>query len=318
MRHLPTWCVVVSLAGCGGGYADYWTDDAVAPSMSGVEPATIESLLGGQQVVISGSGLASTQTVVIGDRNAEIIEATAQSVTVRVPARSAGGGAVDLALVTDNGLARLSDGLVYNTPINEFVADEVASLAVLLVDCPIEAWALWDDEWYPVLWCGVEQGYASASAMGGGSLQRGYAGDVGGLTPLSTLPSAGELAVWGPDDRRPPKLPVRYGTYAPGDTIALTTPRDFARDVDFAEQRLDMVAQYYSWYDLVESEGTFASTYDDAQCWTGDYNIDGAEGSELILDEEVEGVGAALIGLWIEEDVDGSSELSEGITGAAR
>ena len=224
---------------------------------------------------------------------------------------------MDVAVASEAGIARLVGGLSYQTPIDDFVVDEVASLAVVLVDCPVEAWSLWDDEWYPVMWCGLEQGYASGAGVVSSGHQRGYAGDIGKLTPLSSLPAPGAVAVWGPEERALPKLPDRYGSFQAGDRISLTTPRDFDRDVAFATQRLDMLSRYYSWWDGVVDYGTTATTFDEQQCYLADYDIDSASGDELVLTEEAAGAATVWTGLWIEEEVEGEPWYDEGHTGAA-
>ncbi|MBW2255479.1 MAG: IPT/TIG domain-containing protein [Deltaproteobacteria bacterium] len=92
------------LAGCGTApYPDYWEDEGPAPTVTGVAPDSVDNVFGGQEIVLSGSGLASTTTVVIGSRNATILETTATSVTVEVPPHVPGGGVVEVAVVTEDG-----------------------------------------------------------------------------------------------------------------------------------------------------------------------------------------------------------------------
>ena len=109
------------LLACGTSpYEDYWT--GAGPTLSAVSPQAIEGLVGGQEVVLSGTGLSTARTVVIGQRNAEILSATEGDVTVVVP-QQVGPGAKDVVVVTDegDGSRRLGQGEYDATPYLELL-----------------------------------------------------------------------------------------------------------------------------------------------------------------------------------------------------
>ena len=64
----------------------------------------------------------------IGDRNAEIISTDGSFIEVVVPANTAGGGAVDVVLATEDGMTRLVEGFTYNSLGSDWWRNENASV----------------------------------------------------------------------------------------------------------------------------------------------------------------------------------------------
>ncbi len=288
-------------------YPEYWDANA-GPSVASVSPDSVDSLAGGDTVRIQGSGLSGTRTVVVGTRNASIVEATDGYVDVLLPAGAPGGGAVDVAVVTDAGVGQLEGGFTYAIRGQEFWTDEVASATLYKVDCPVEVWsqASPQAEWEYSYWCGVEFGYAGAYAFDGSGPQPGFSGDQADFVELSTLPAVGEVEVWEPGARRPPAVPYLYGVHADGEYISITTPRDFGRDLDIIAEREEMLRSYYYWY----------QEYPEAFTWNGPvvgvYGPDGCYEQDLYVtdgyDEVLEVDGApgqasgVILGYHVTED----------------
>jgi hypothetical protein len=306
------------LAGCAiAPYPEYWPEEASQPTISSISPQSVEGMAGGQTLSITGTRLSGTRTVVIGDRNAEVLETTASEVRVLVPPNTAGGGAVDLVLATDGGMARSVEGFTYGSVGSGWWQDEAASLALVRMDCPIEAWAVSAGDWYPMYWCGVEMGYGWGNGVIGTEAQPGFAGDLSDLHPLSALPPGGASAYWGPGEARPLALPGRYGSNTAGDSISVLAQRDFADDLAFVEERMELLADYYSWYDDVVSTEPVAALFDSESCWLADASVLEGDGQTLGLDEAVEGAVGLWLGYSVVEDYEGTDYVYDGYTSTA-
>ena len=70
------WWPLLLLAGClsPDPYPDYFDDPDAAPHIDGLQWTPQPGSLGGQELVITGKRLAGTATVLIGSRNAEILD----------------------------------------------------------------------------------------------------------------------------------------------------------------------------------------------------------------------------------------------------
>src|SRR5690606_14169375 len=124
-------------------------------------------------------------------RNATIVDATDSSVTVTLPTGLPGGGDVDVAVVTDEGQVVADDAFHWTVPAEDLIVDEVASVALVRLDCPVDIDATLDTETYPLLWCGLSVGEAFASGWIGLGQQQGTAGELADLGRLSILPAVG-------------------------------------------------------------------------------------------------------------------------------
>ncbi len=286
--------LLLLLAGCGRApYSDYWEDPDAFPVIDSVEPAELESRNGGDEITIRGEHLSETRTVVIGGRNAKILSTEDDLATVETPTLGAGPSAVEVALVTTDGMVRLEEGLTYAP--TAFSADERTSVALWSVDCPAEVWATNPaDELVPLEFCGPAQGRAGARGFVTPSVQSGYAGDLAGLIPLSTLPPEGEIRAIGPGESAGYSPPLLFEPIPAGDLITITTPRSFGRDVDAV---VDQIARL----EANHSQGAWAGAepivriFDDEVCWIDDFAVVGAEGPSLTLDGDITGA----VGLWI-------------------
>jgi hypothetical protein len=303
---------------CSSPFTDYWPDETAHPSITTIEPTSISGMLGGQTITIQGTQLSSTKTVVIGDRNAEILSATDSTVEVVVPANTAGAGAVEVVLVTEGGMARATEGLTYSSLGNDWWAMENASVIAGRLDCPVEAWALAPgEEWTSLLWCGFEMGYSWGNAVVGKENQAGFAGDLSGFHPLSALPPTGESFYWGIDDEGPLRLPNRYSPFLASDSISLHAPRNFEDDLTFIDHRIDQLELYYNWWNDVVSLYPTVAFYDDDSCWLGEASLETVSPTSLIVDAGASGATGLLLGYGIEEDYDGEAYYSEGFTSSA-
>ncbi len=275
-RSLP---VLLVLSACGSPpLPDYFDPELAGPSITGVSPASVDTTTGGQQVVIAGSGLSEVQTVVFGTRNATVVEATGSSLTVIVPPFVGGGGPVEVALATDQGVARLDGAFTYNAPASEFTRGEDVSVSITVEECPIEVTALGpggaDSR---VWWCGLEAARVSARAWKGAGLQSGYAGELSPTGALSALPEVGRSRLVAPGDEVS-LPPGEFFDFLPeGARIRVQTDRDWDSAFDWiAERRALRAATLAS-----EASVTASSTYvvggvaDEAVCFTQLDVIDG-------------------------------------------
>jgi hypothetical protein len=306
-------------------YPDYWEPGA-GPSITAVSPASTTALAGGETVRIDGSGLAQATTVVVGTRNATIVDATDSYLDVTLPAGAPGGGEVDVAVVTPEGMAYAEGVFSYDIRGHEFWTDEVASATLYKIDCPVEVWSQGSPqaEWEYSYWCGVEFGYAGAYAFYGTGRQPGFSGDQADMVELSTLPPVGTVQVWEPGARRPPGVPYLYGLHVDGETIGITTPRDFERDLDIIAGREDMLRDYYYWYqeypEAVEFHGPVAGVYGPDACYEQELPITGGSGDLLSLEGAPGEATGMLLGYAITEDYGhGPSHVYEytGVVGTA-
>ena len=301
-------------------YEDYWPDAGAAPQITGLEPAYTGSLRGGGELRVQGSRLANATTVIVGGRNAEILESNATELKVLLPDGPVGGGSVNVSVVTDDGMDTLDKGFRYETPLGETVSDELISAVLVRLDCPIESWAISeeDDQWYPIWWCGLEMGEAWALGWSGAGGQSGFAGDLAGYAEISSLPEEGEVAVWGPGERRPPLAPEVYSSHAEGESVSVTTPRDFARDIAFLENQYDLLSYRYYWYeDIVDWSGPQVTLWDDDTCWVEDLPVTDGEGNLLSVEGATAGATGAWLGFSITEDWNGENYEYEGVSGTA-
>ena len=283
---------------CKGAVApDYWSDESPGPEILGLLPGSVPGLVGGDRVVLNGLHLETAQTVVFGGRNGRILDTTGAAVTVELPAGPAGGGAVAVSVVTDHGQTTLEDGFSYTTPAMEFLEDEVASVAITRLDCPIVAYTLWLDDldWYPLLWCGMEMGELWSEGWWGSGGGRGMAGDLAGVGRMSGLPARGLVKVWGPGEVRPEGPPEMFGAHTEDERIRITTARDFSWDLSFVAARVAEVERTYPWIDDVQSiRSPLLALFDD-QGWLGDVSVTGGNGRVI----QVEGASQGATGGWL-------------------
>jgi hypothetical protein len=297
--------VPLLLVGCDRNpYDMYWGDDAVGPALDGVSPLSADSLLPGGTLTLSGASLGGTQTVIIGGRNAVVQSASATEVVVDLPAGPAGGGVVDVVVVTDQGYDLLEDAFAWRPPGAEVWADEAASATVRRLDFAPDYWCSdvvtegGIDNWT----CGIDLTIVDGEAFWGPTGQPGLAAELAGVGRLADLPAAGGYALLGPGEGAA-AAPRLYGVHTSQEAIGLTTPRDLTRDVDgLAELEADVDA-LYAWSDAITGyDGPVADLYDDAGCYLGTADVTGAAGSVLTLTGETGGVaGVALQTIGVEE-----------------
>lgn len=310
---------LLALACSSSTFPDYWPDESKHPVISAISPESVSGMLGGQMITIEGSLLSTTKTVVIGDRNAEIVSASDSAVEILVPANTGGGGAVDIVLATDDGMARSVEGFTYDSLGDGWWGNENASVIAGRLECPVEAWALAPgEEWTSLLWCGFEMGYSWGNSVIGKEKQAGFAGDLSGFHPLSALPPEGEAAFWDVDDEKPLGLPSRYSPFIAGDAINLLTARDFEDDLAFVDHRMEQLEEYYNWWDSVTALYPIIAFYDDDSCWLGEASIEDSDLTSLIVDEAASGATGILLGYEVEEDYEGEPYYSQGFTTSAK
>lgn len=112
---------LIALAGCGGGYEDYYPDRD-DPSVVAVEPAFELGNAGGQVVTVQGRGFGDDPNdviVLIDNHNAEILSVNDFEIAIRTPPGPITGGPVDVLVATDNGYT-LVDDRSDNFPLYEY------------------------------------------------------------------------------------------------------------------------------------------------------------------------------------------------------
>ena len=316
--------ILLALA-CGRSpYDDYW--DGPGPELSTVQPSTVQGLAGGQEIELQGTGLSTTRTVVVGQRNAEILSATDGVVTVQVP-QQVGPGPKDVAVVTDAGLARLSEGLTVSGPGMEAAANEAVSVAIYRLDCPIDVG--YDHPDWPVengifaatdlYWCGLEQGYVDAYGQISLGRNAGFAGELPGVGSLWSLPGPGEVVFREPGSRPIPAVPFVYGPVAPDEQIAVTVERDFQRDLDFMATNQGWIEDSYYWYEAGFSEHLPAEVWflGPDECFTEAVPIDSVSGDTVTLTSDVP-AGATSFWRGFVHSEGGGAYLTDVTTGSGR
>ena len=297
--------MILWLLGCSmAPYDDYWPDKLAYPIVKGMEPAVIEGRAGGQTVTISGRQLSNTTTVVVGGRNAEIVSVDDRAVRVRLPDLPPGPEAVAVSVVTGKGATTAEAALSVTTPISGFVDKETQSVSMLRLDCPIEAWGVYDDgEEYPYGWCGADMGYASAEAWVGVGPQPGFAAETAAVLPLSELPALGEVRVLGPGDRAPPAVPLVYGAHGSKESITLSKERNFLQDLTLLSERRELLEETYYWADSITAwRDPIATLMDDEQCSLATLDVEDATESTLTLNGDATGATHLTLGFAFEED----------------
>ncbi|MCA9567117.1 MAG: hypothetical protein KC656_04715 [Myxococcales bacterium] len=240
--------LALSLTGClQRPYPAYFPDDAATPVLTGVVYDPRTSALGGTVATLEGENLATTRTVVVGGRNAVVLESADDHVDIELPAHAITAEPMDIGLVTEDGVARLAAAVTYEHLLGDFVADERVSVGLGTVSCPIEQWGLVDGLYDTVLWCGAELGYGDASAFVGAGKQAGQAAELLGVGGLAGMPPANTVAVWGPNDRRPPDLPVQAAAAPDTDAVVIAYTPDLDVDLTYVDDALDTIYATYSW-----------------------------------------------------------------------
>ena len=247
MRPLALAIALGALTACGQSPYEPYFDEGAGPTLTGLTPETTQGTLGGGQLTLEGTGLADVTTVVVGGRNATF-EVSGSSLLVDIPATTAGGGAVEVAVASPSGIARLDRAFTYVVEHSDFFANEGASVALTRLRCPITAsMRTPGDDLEPLFWCGADLGYGGASGWDGPGAQPGLAGTIGGIAPIASLPPVGEVKVYGPGEQRP-LLPYQsYQPHAEDAYLAVTTPRDFARDIGAWEAHAEVLEATYPW-----------------------------------------------------------------------
>lgn len=123
----------LTLTGCqiGSGLEDYYAGAGTPPEISGLDIEVAQGNVGGQTVVISGSGFGSDPaglTVVFGNVNAKLVEVTDSAVTVVAPQGPLQGGAVDVVVGTANGQSLVEGGFTYD--IGDVYGDQSAYIVI--------------------------------------------------------------------------------------------------------------------------------------------------------------------------------------------
>ena len=293
------------LLGCSmAPYGDYWPEKTAYPVVLGVEPEMVEGRAGGQTVTIQGRQLSNATTVVVGGRNAEIVSVDDRAVQVRLPDLPPGPEALSVAVVTGKGASTAEAALRVTTAISEFVENESQSVSMLRLDCPIEAWGVYDDgEEYPYGWCGADMGYASAEAWAGVGPQPGFAAETAGILPLSELPAIGEVRVLGPGDRTPPSVPLVFSAHGSKEAVVLRKARNFELDLAMLAERRELLEQTYYWADSITAwRDPVAILSDDEQCYLETLDVTGATDTSLTLSGDASEATHLILGFEFEED----------------
>lgn len=296
--------VPLLLMGCDRNpYDMYWGDDAVGPALDGVSPRGADSLLGGGTLTLTGANLGGTQTVIIGGRNAVVQSTSDSEVIVDLPAGPAGGGVVDVVVVTGQGYDLLEDAFAWRPPGAGIWTDEKVSATVRRLDFAPDYWCSdvvtqgGVDNWT----CGIDLTIVDGEAFWGPAGQPGLAAELAGVGRLADLPAAGEHALLGPGEGAA-AAPRVFGVHTSQEVIGLTTSRDLGRDfAGLAELEADVDA-LYPWSDAITGyDGPVADLYDESGCYLGTADVTGATGDVLTLTGDTRGVaGVALQTIGVE------------------
>ena len=288
-------------------YPDYWPDKSQYPTIKGLDPVEVPSRVGGETVTMTGSRFDETRTVVVGGRNAEIVNVDTHSVQFIMPALPAGPEKVAVSIVTEHGAVTREDAMRVRSSVSEFTRDETVSVSLMRYDCPVEAWGVYADGTEASFgWCGVDMGYASAEAWWGSGPQPGFAVELAEITPLAELPPAGQVRLFKPEDKPHPDISLAYKPHGWLESIAVQTERNFAADLAFVEERRQLLDETYGVSQWIPP---FVSLYDDDECWVDDLQIVSGDGDTLLVDGDASGATGATIGFgYIEEYEDGPYE----------
>ena len=312
--------MILWLLGCSmSPYPDYWPNKSMYPDIKAVEPASVDGRVGGETITVTGNRLDGAVTVTVGGRNAEIVNVDTHSVQFVMPALPAGPEEVALSVVTEDGAATLEAAMTVTSPASDFTQDETASVSLLRYDCPIEGWGVYGDgEEAAFGWCGVDMGYAAAEGWLGSGSQAGFSAELAEVSPLAELPPVGSVRVYGPKDRPHPKVSLAFKAHGLSEAIRIQTPRDFAYDLAFIEDRQALLEATYSWADSI-SEWTmpFVTLYDDDECWLGDLDMVAAGGDTLDVDGDATGATGMTMGFGIVEEYEDFTYEDWGTTGTA-
>jgi len=297
--------MILWLIGCSfAPYSDYWPNRSAYPVIKEVSPKEVQGRAGGQVVSIEGRQLSNTTTVVVGGRNAEVVSVDDRMLQIRMPDLPAGPESVAVSVVTGNGASTLEDALVVRTPISGFVEDEIVSVNVARLDCPIEAWGTYENgDEYPYGWCGAEMGYVSAEAWAGVGPQPGFAAETSAILPISEMPASGQVRVIGPGERRPSGVPLVSGAHGSKESIRILKSRDFEMEMLILQERKLLLQETYYWLDsITDWQGNEVTLMDDEQCWLDTLTVESVDGQEMVLSGDADGATFMTVGFSFEED----------------
>lgn len=298
------------LIGCSRhDFVNYWEDASKFPTIASISPNTLDSFRGGEEITITGTLLEDTKTVLIGDRNASIISISETEVVVRAPQLLAGSQWAELTIITNDGYARTSEAIEYNHFGVEYWQQEIASVNITRLDCPIEAYTVSDGEYYPIFWCGLEMGYSTASALIGTHPQPGFAGDNGSFTPLSAI---GELGVATYITEPSLATPYRYGPYLSGDSLSIQTKRNTQKDMNQITRLINWFSDNYYWSADVTNIDPLLVLVDAEYCFLLESTDFSVTDTGFDLGENTTGAAGFWLGYQAIEDYNGEPYIYEG------
>jgi hypothetical protein len=298
--------LLLTLVGCGKSpYEVYWPDEAAYPTVSAVSPESADTLLAGGTLTITGTKLDTTRTVIVGGRNATVVSASAGEVVVERPIGPAGGGEVDVVVVTDDGFARAEGAFTWAVPGAAAFGEEAASIAIRRVDGPVQEYCFDSASagGIDTYWCAIDLTYVDAVGFDGPVGQPGLAAELAQLGRLADLPPQGEVALLGPQDVAA-GAPRIYGSIAPGAAYGVTTPRDLAADADVLEDLQAEVLDLYAYADAVTGFEAEVDLYDADGCWVDTLAADRPAGDTMDVDGDARGVAGYALNLVALEEYD--------------
>ena len=201
-------------------YEEFWPEEQKYPLIDSVEPNILEHRSGGQEVSLKGTQLQDVQTVIVGSRNATILESSDSEVLIKIPPLIGGDEFIDITLVTKNGFVRKEEVLLITDFSSNWWKEERGSISIVSLQCPVEAYGVYESDFFPIFWCGLEMGYSYASGIFGTSPQSGFAGELSGLTPLSLCQNSASQYY---NQQLPQQPSVRYDAFQTGDAALICT-----------------------------------------------------------------------------------------------
>lgn len=282
---MSRWSLLLVLVGCGQSpYDVYWPDESAYPAVSAVSPESADTLLAGGTLTLTGQRLDTAKTVIVGGRNAPIVSVSASEVVVERPAGPAGGGVVDVVVVTDDGFVRADDAFRWDVPGAGTFADEAASIAIRRVDGPADEYCfdVLQGGGVDTYYCAIDLTLVDAVGFDGPVGQPGLAAELSGLGRLADLPPAGEVVVLGPQDVAP-AAPRIFGSITAGTAFGVTAPRDVDDALVVGAELEREVLDLYAFSDAVTGFDSEVDLYDADGCWFDTLPVTGGDATTLAV-----------------------------------
>ena len=124
---------------------------------------------------------------------------------------------------------------------------------------------MYESDYFPIFWCGLEMGYSYASGIFGTSPQSGFAGELSGLTPLSSLSKTRRKLNTTTNNFHNNLL---FGTMPFRlEMLSLYLQIEILEDADNIQERMTLFESNYYWSEYLTDVYPTIAIFDEEECY---------------------------------------------------